>query len=171
MVLLPTTENLCPLELIQLYFVSGSRGFRMQKGSHLYQPVFINDLMYPGHKGFPGSSDGRVRLQMWETWVPSLGWEDPLEEGVATHSSILAWRISWTEEAGRLQSIMLQRVGHIWATNFYFHMQGMMLGPGWKVVNNECLSSNYSVYILKTSDPGRNGNEDEEWYKNDFQHL
>ena len=50
---------------------------------------------------------------MWETWVPSLGWEDTLEEGVATHSSILAWRISWTEEAGRLQSIMLQRVGHI----------------------------------------------------------
>ena len=50
-------------------------------------------------------------------------------------------------------------------------MQGMMLGPGWKVVNNECLSSNYSVYILKTSDPGRNGNEDEEWYKNDFQRL
>ena len=48
MVLLPTTENLCPLELIQLYFVSGSRGFRMQKGSDLYQPVFINDLMYPG---------------------------------------------------------------------------------------------------------------------------
>ena len=49
---------------------------------------------------------------MWETSVQSLGWEDPLEESVATHSSILAWRISWTEEAGRLQSIVLQRVGH-----------------------------------------------------------
>ena len=39
-----------------------------------------------------------------ETWVRSLGWEDPLEEGMATHSSILAWRIPWTEEPGRLQS-------------------------------------------------------------------
>ena len=46
------------------------------------------------------------------TWVRSLGWEDPLEEGMATHSSILAWRVPWTEEPGRLQSITLQRVGH-----------------------------------------------------------
>ena len=43
-----------------------------------------------------------------ETWVPSLGWEDPLEEGMATHSSIPAWRIPWTEEPGRLPSIGLQ---------------------------------------------------------------
>ena len=41
-----------------------------------------------------------------------LGWEDPLEEGMATHSSILAWRIPWTEEPGRLQPIGLHRVGH-----------------------------------------------------------
>ena len=40
---------------------------------------------------------------MWETWVQFLGWEDPLEEEMATHSSILAWRISWMEEPGRLQ--------------------------------------------------------------------
>ena len=49
---------------------------------------------------------------MQETWVQSLGWEDPLEKGMATHSSILAWRISWTEELGRLQSMGSQRVGH-----------------------------------------------------------
>ena len=47
---------------------------------------------------------------MWETWVWSLGWEDLLEEVMATHSSILAWRIPWTEEPGRLQSTALQRV-------------------------------------------------------------
>ena len=47
-----------------------------------------------------------------ETWVRSLGWEDPLEKGLATHSSILAWRIPWTDEPGRLQSIGSQRVGH-----------------------------------------------------------
>ena len=49
---------------------------------------------------------------MQETWVPSLGQEDPLEEGTATHSSILAWRIPWTEEPGGLQSVGSQRVGH-----------------------------------------------------------
>ena len=49
---------------------------------------------------------------MRQTWVQSLGWEDPLEEGMATHSSILAWRIPWTEEPGRLQSMGSQRVGH-----------------------------------------------------------
>ena len=46
-------------------------------------------------------------LVMWETWVRSLGWEDPLEKGKATHSSILAWRIPWT-----VQSMGSQRVGH-----------------------------------------------------------
>ena len=46
------------------------------------------------------------------TWVRSLGREDPLKEGMATHSSILAWKIPWTEEPGGLQSVGLQRVGH-----------------------------------------------------------
>ena len=49
---------------------------------------------------------------MQETPVQSLGWADPLEKGMAAHSSILAWRIPWTEEAAGLQSIDLQRVGH-----------------------------------------------------------
>ena len=49
---------------------------------------------------------------MWETWVQSLVWENPLEEGMAAHSSVLAWRTPWTEEPGELQSIGLQRVGH-----------------------------------------------------------
>ena len=49
---------------------------------------------------------------MWETWIQSLGWEDPLEKKMATHSSILAWEIPWTEEPGRLQSMGSQRVGH-----------------------------------------------------------
>jgi len=49
---------------------------------------------------------------MWETWVPSLAGEDLMEEEMATHSSILAWRIPWREEPGGLQSIALQRVRH-----------------------------------------------------------
>ena len=48
---------------------------------------------------------------MWETQVRSLGWEDPLEKEMATHSSTLAWKIPWMEEYGRLQSMGLQRVG------------------------------------------------------------
>ena len=51
-----------------------------------------------------------------ETWVQSLGWEDPLEEGKAIHSSILAWRVPWTEEPGRLQFMGSQRVDHDLAT-------------------------------------------------------
>ena len=49
---------------------------------------------------------------MWETWVQSLSWEDPLEKEMATHSSTLAWKIPWTEEPGRLNSMRSQRVGH-----------------------------------------------------------
>ena len=53
---------------------------------------------------------------MRETWVRSLGQEDPLEKEMATHSSNLAWKIPWKEECGRLQSMGSQRVGHNWAT-------------------------------------------------------
>ena len=53
---------------------------------------------------------------MRDTWVWFLGWEDPLKWGMTTHSSILVWRIPWTEEPGRLQSVGLHRVRHDWAT-------------------------------------------------------
>ena len=53
---------------------------------------------------------------MEETQVRALGQEDPLEKGMATHSSILTWRIPWTEEPGGLQSVGPQTVGHDWAT-------------------------------------------------------
>ena len=57
---------------------------------------------------------------MWETRVWSLGREDPLEKEMATHSSILAWRIPWREEPGRLQSMGSQRVRHDWETSLHF---------------------------------------------------
>ena len=53
---------------------------------------------------------------MQETWVQSVSWEDPLEKGMSTHFSILAWSIPWTEEPGRLQSMGSQRAGHDWVT-------------------------------------------------------
>ena len=54
----------------------------------------------------------RNLLAMWETWVQSLGWEDPLEEGMATHSSVLAWRIPMDRGAWRATAMGSQRVGH-----------------------------------------------------------
>ena len=64
---------------------------------------------------------------MWETQVRSLGWEDPLEKEMVTNSSILAWRIPWTEEPGRLQSTGSQRVGHDWATSLSLSMSDLFL--------------------------------------------
>ena len=67
---------------------------------------FVNDSQF-----------GFVWLLWRETWVWSLGREDPLEKKMATHSSTLAWKIPWTEEPGRLRSMGSQRVGHDWATS------------------------------------------------------
>ena len=61
---------------------------------------------------------------VWETRVQSLGWEDPLEKGKATHSSILAWEITGTEEPGGLQSVRSHGVKYNWATNT--HMQYLL---------------------------------------------
>ena len=60
---------------------------------------------------------------MQETWVWSLAWKDLLEKEMAIHSSILAWKILWTEEPGGPQSMGLQRVGHDWATNTFTYFK------------------------------------------------
>ena len=71
---------------------------------------------YRWTEGSPGGSGGKESACPCRMWVRSLGEEDPLEEEMATHSSILAWRIPWTEEPGGLQSMGSQRVGHNLAT-------------------------------------------------------
>ena len=80
---------------------------------------------------------------MLETWVWSLSWEDPLEKGIATYSSILAWRIPWTEESGRLQSMGLQREECDWATNTFTFI--------WNIEYHICLqdASDVSVVTLE----------------------
>ena len=67
--------------------------------------------------GFPGGSGVKASAWNSEIWTQSLGREDPLEKEMATHSSILAWKIPWTEEPGRLQYTGSQRVRHHWATS------------------------------------------------------
>ena len=71
---------------------------------------------------------------MWETQIWSLGQKDPLEKEMATHSSILAWRIPWTEEPGGLWSMGLQRVGHDWATKLstFISLKGFSCGSAGK---------------------------------------
>ena len=84
----------------------------------------------PGSGRSPGGGHGKPLLCSWaslvaqtvknlpamqETWVKALDWEDPLEKGTATHCSILAWRIPWTEKPGRLQSMRSHRVRHDWS--------------------------------------------------------
>ena len=85
-----------------------------------YQPPRTDHITFGG---FPDGSMVKNLLAMQETWVQSLGWKVTLEKGMATHSSILSWRIPWTEESGGLQSLGLQRVRHDRETNtftFYF---------------------------------------------------
>ena len=74
-------------------------------------------------------------LPEMQTWVRSLGQEDPLEEEVATGSNILAWRIPWTEEPGRLQCMGWQRARHDWATNTIHAMSAYYIFPFRKVLN------------------------------------
>ena len=79
---------------------------------------------------------------MWKTQVRSLGWEDPLEKGMTmtTHSSILAWRIPWTEELGKLQSMRSQRGGHNRVTNtFAFNKD---------ILYNEQCNMNLYTYMM-----------------------
>ena len=78
--------------------------------------IFLNcNIIYIILWGFPSGSEGKnlpAMQEPQEMQIQSLGWEDHLEEDMATHSSVLAWRIPWTEEPGGLQSIGFQRVRH-----------------------------------------------------------
>ena len=65
---------------------------------------------------------------LWETWVWSLGRDDPLEKEMAIHSSILAWRIPWMKESGRLQPMVLQRVRNDWVISLSFYL-GSLFWP------------------------------------------
>ena len=85
-------------------------------GPPLTDCVTLVECLIQDLKAFPGGSVVKNWPAMQETWVQFLGQESPLEEEMATRSSILAWRIQWTEEPGRLQSMELQRVRYDLAT-------------------------------------------------------
>ena len=75
-----------------------------------------------------------------ETWVRSLGWGDPLEKEMATHSRILAWKISWTEEPGRPQSMGSQRVGHDWVTSLSLYISWSCTAHGLTYTHHEMIT-------------------------------
>ena len=95
---------------------------------------------------------------MRKTQVWSLGWEDPLEKGMPTHSSILAWRIPWTEEPGRLQSMGSQRVRHDWVTNtlknttlrMFLHFLGLPWRLSDKDSTCQCRRCGFDSWVGKT---------------------
>ena len=92
---------------------------------------------------------------MRETRVRSLGWEDPLEKEMAAHSSIHAWKIPWTEEAGGLQSMGSQRIGHDWAPSCHVTSSVQLLScvwlfvTPWTAIHQASLSINNSWSLLK----------------------
>ena len=92
--------------------------FQLDSKPYIYVACYLTAL------GFPDGSDGKELPAMQDTWVRSLGQEDPLKKGMATHSSILAWRIPWTEEPGRLQSVgrreldMTERLSIVHSTSY-----------------------------------------------------
>ena len=110
---------------LSLNFCICKTGWKQGKGRiYLLGLLELNEIMHIEHLELflvlSGASLVAQMLKnlpaMQETWVWSLGWEDPLEKGMATHSNILAWRIPWAEEPGGLQSMELQRVRHDWLT-------------------------------------------------------
>ena len=91
------------IEILSSSYIPCSRNLFYLAAPELYPFIINQSLVGQGVKRLPA---------MWETRIQSLGWEDPLERGMVTHSSILAWRIPWTEEPSRLWSMGSQRVGH-----------------------------------------------------------
>ena len=91
---------------------------------------------------------------MLETWVQSLCWEDPLEKGRATHSSILAWGIPWMEEPGGLQSIRSQRAGHDWETKYIHTLIPEFTAEGARVLSH--LGHCFMRWTSAMTSPGSN---------------
>ena len=104
-------------------------------------------------EGFPSGSVVKNLCALQEiqgTWVWSLGWEDPLEEEMATHSSILAWKIAWPQKPGGLQSMGSQRVGHGWAQLSTVHGSEAQISFVWIIWWNGILENKfYYLNIIK----------------------
>ena len=128
----PFEYEICLLDLIRLYFfathllycwfweVRAGSTIKGYLATMLFWMVFVTWAVVPIHLASLVAQTVKHLLKMQETRGQSLVWEDLLKKEMATHSSILAWKIPWTEEPGRLRSTGSQRVGHDWATSLSF---------------------------------------------------
>ena len=127
---------------------------RMNCGYHNISPLSIS-LACISWKGFPGGTSGKesaCQCRRWKVW--SLGWEDPLKKEMATCSSILAWKIPWTEKPGRLQSMGSQKVGHDWAcTHTHLKTRTFSYMTGIQLYYIQEIHLIYSPYSDFTNDP------------------
>ena len=94
-------------------FKTQSDGLSTPHVASLWPPLLLSSFSFK--RGFPSGSVIKNLPANTEIQVRSLGWEDPLEEGMATHSSVLAWKVPWTEEPGRPESVGSRRVRHEWS--------------------------------------------------------
>ena len=109
---------------------------------HYYLGAFINGI------SFPVAQMVKHLPAMWETRVRSLGWDDPLEKEMATHLSTLAWKIPWTEEPNRLQSMGSQRVEHDWVTSQNSKCLDECLDSGWSKEQGKATVEYWGQMIL-----------------------
>ena len=135
-------------------------------GKHGSVHPFSIDYEYPGEAGFSGGSAVKNpvgSIGAAGEWVRSLGREDPLEKGMATHSRILFWRIPWTEKPGKLQSIGLQKVSYDWSKLVRTHQWEVIfilyLGLDWilwliSLAQNEAYAKRMALFF-QTEPPPR----------------
>ena len=119
-----------PLSVMQGHFHlanpdTGQRRFRTRWWT--YRSTLPIKQASPPHRASPVAQTVKCLSTMLETRLRSLGQEDPLEKEMATHSSTNAWKIPWTEELGRLQSMGSQRVRQDWATSLHFYFTSLLL--------------------------------------------
>ena len=113
---------ICNLEIsYYYYFVNREEPYIIKKyiSNHSFIILYWNRIKLFSNGALLVAQMVKNLLAMQETQVQSLGWEDLLEKGMAIHSRILAWRISWTEDPGELQSMGQQTVRHNWTTNTF----------------------------------------------------
>ena len=140
-----TSNNLCNFEKLR-NTDSQESGIQLQPPALWLLAVQAWGIPIWSSLDFPGGSEGKVSAYNAGYLVQSLGWEDLLEKEMATHSRILAWKIPWTEEPGRLQSMGSQRVGHDWVISLSLSSRKMgfysllverwickMVQPLWKI--------------------------------------
>ena len=141
----PPAENCSPSKVASFDFCS----FVFIGGRLLCDVVVFSAVHQDVHIYIPPLVAQKIKHlpAMWENWVRFLGWEDPLEKAMATHSSTLAWKIPWTEKPGRLHPMGSQRVGHDWATSLSLSRLSALLHPSHPSRSSQSTRLSFLCYV------------------------